>query len=95
MPIITIRAASALAALALLSGASLSACKIIDEKPCSDGEYPTRARGGGEACFPIGQTPTPPYETYPPGYTPTTVPEDNPAPDATDYGWTPEPTRQR
>lgn len=92
MPTITTRATSAMAVFALLTGASLSACKIIDEKPCMPDEYPVRARNGGEMCQHSGTPPQPPYETYPPGYTPTTVPNDNPAPDATDFGWTTEPT---
>ncbi len=75
---------SALTILVPVAG-SLSACQVIDEKPCMPDEYPARAKGGGAACFQNGQRPDSPYETYPPGYTPTTIPIDNPAPDATDY----------
>ena len=92
MGISNIRAASVLTVLSALTAVGLSACQIADDKPCSEGEYPARERGGGGMCFPNGQPPTSPYETYPSGYTPTTVPNDNPAPDATDYGESAAPT---
>lgn len=64
-----------IAAALLAASSTLGACKVIDEKPCSEGSYPVTASdgSGGSTCAESGKPIPSGYTTYPPGQTPTTA----------------------